>query len=295
MPIQVQFTAMKLFVILVFFGSLCQAHSWVERLMKISTNGTLIGAPGYIRGAVSRLSPDFSDHAMMNLLPPEDGRCIARTRDSDMICKGTQAVGNYSSDYPRLRASPGDFIALQFQENGHVTLPWNSPQKANAGKVFIYGTPSSIDGETLHSIHKAWNEEGTGGNQRGKLLAVWPFDDGRCYQINDGPISVSRRQTYRKEAIGPQYEDLWCQADIRLPVDIHDQYTLYWVWDWPSMPSQQYPSGQTEIYTSCMDILLDDRVQDEDMDYGEGQDLNFAAVEDQVTSPALQDVSSTLA
>lgn len=257
--------------------------------MKIATNGTMTGAPGYVRGTISRQSPGFTDHTMMHLLPPSDGRCMARTKDSDLICKDTQSFGNYSAEFPELRASPGDFIALQYQENGHVTIPSNTPQKENSRRVYN-GTPSPRNGETLNSVHNVWNEQGTGGNREGRLLASWPFDDGRCYQKNDGYISVSRQQMYEKEATYPQHEDLWCQADIRLPFDISAGYTLYWVWVWPSTASQHFPSGQPEIYTSCIDIILDDRVQIEEMDYEDGQDLNFAAIEDQVSSASFQHI-----
>lgn len=38
---------------------------------------------------------------------------------------------------------------------------------------------------------------------------------------------------------------MWCQNNIRLPVDISDRYTLYWVWDWPKAPTQGFPGGGT--------------------------------------------------
>lgn len=82
----------------------------------------------------------------------------------------------------------------------------------------------------------------------------------------------------------PQNGDLWCQADARIPGDIRGDYTIYWVWDWPSSPTDGYPSGQPEIYTSCMEVDIVDSPSLEDMAYEAGQDLNSAAIEDQVMS-----------
>lgn len=265
---------------LLLFG--CRAHSWVERLMRVDLNGTLMGRPGYIRGAVSRLDSSFNDFAMQHQLPPVaryDGPMIEMP---DHICKETQVFGNYSQDLPALRASPGDFIALQYQENGHVTLPEITPQKNTSGRVYIYGTSTPSSEDTLLSIHKVWNEDGTGGNGRGRLLAVRPFDDGRCYQINGGIISTERRTKYPKAAMAPQGADLWCQNDIRLPVDISGYFTLYWVWDWPTLPSIEIPAGIPEVYTSCMDIEIAPTIQQGQVKYVGGQDLNFAGIETQL-------------
>lgn len=266
--------------------SFCAAHSWVERMMRIDFSGTLVGSPGYIRGTVPR-SPTFDDHQMQNLLPPSRGRCGPTLLKSDRICKETQTIGNYSEDFPRLRVNRGDYVALQYQENGHVTLQENTPQKNSSGYVYIYGTESPSDDDTLLSIHRVWTMDGSGGDKRGRLLAKWPFDDGRCYQRNSGEISLQRQQSYKKDDVPPQGGDLWCQSDFRIPGDVRGEYAVYWVWDWPSAPTNKFPSGQPEIYTSCMDITVLDSPSLEDMAYEEGQDLNSAAVEEQVMSKLL--------
>lgn len=255
------------------------SHSWVERLMVFDSHGTMTGDPGYIRGAVSRQDPAFNDYQMQHLLPP-----LARSAipPSDKMCKHTQTMGNYTEEFPELQAWPGARLALQYQENGHVTLPELSPQKRNPGTVYIYGTVNPSHDDTLMSIHKVWNTAGTGGDKRGRLLAVRPFDDGQCYQINAGPISQYRQRRFRKVAADPQGADLWCQNDIRLPSDVHQRYTLYWVWDWPTEPSVSAPEGKPELYTSCMDVNIGPKQQLDALDFSEGQDLNRAGIKAQL-------------
>ncbi|KAJ3469756.1 hypothetical protein MRS44_003821 [Fusarium solani] len=256
------------------------AHSWVERLMRIHPNGTMVGKPGYIRATVSRLDPSFNDLQMQHLLPPNDG--VARSlTEQDRMCKESQTFGSYSPELPPLEARAGDFIALQYQENGHVTLPQNTPQKSSSGTVYIYSTSNPTDDDTLLSIHKIWNKQGTGGDGRGRLLATRPFDDGQCYQMNSGPLSMQRQREFMKVPMDPQGGDLWCQNDIRLPLDVRDSLTLYWVWDWPSSNPEM-----DEIYTSCMDIKIVPGTQDDGENFIDGQDLNTAAVKGQMQSGA---------
>ncbi|CAG9950807.1 unnamed protein product [Clonostachys rosea f. rosea IK726] len=256
---------------LLCIASLALVHYWVERLMRINLEGTFPGDRGYIRGAVSRYSPSFTDSQMLHLL------------DSGLMCKETQRTRNYSADFPPLVASPGSFIALQYQENGHVTLPWLSPHKPTPGQVFVCGTSEPYVGDLFRSIHRVWDREGGGGDARGRLLAQWAFDDGQCYQRNEGTESLFRQNTYAKVPSPPQDGDLWCQIDIRLPAGLHEQYTLYWVWEWPAAPTSEYPAGQPEIYTSCMDVLIGDGgLETGNVDYTGGQDLNFAGIPKQL-------------
>jgi hypothetical protein len=100
-------------------------------------------------------------------------------------------------------------IALRYQENGHVTEPFNQPRKPeNRGTVFIYGTTEASDSDTLLSIHKVWNSEGTGGDERGKFLSTQNFDDGQCYQIYTFNISEARQEEF------PHTADHLIGADI---------------------------------------------------------------------------------
>lgn len=188
------------------------AHSWVERLRRLDLNGMMVGDPGYIRGARSRLDPGFTDSQLMYMLPP-NGRAAAQgILPTDYICKDTQRVlaGIVNQSFPLLQARPGELIALQYQENGHVMLPDNSPQKAGSGAVSIYGTMSPSQDDRFLLIHGVWNTTGTGGDGRGVLLARRPFDNGRCHQINNGSISMVRQELYYKTFIDPQGAVLWC-------------------------------------------------------------------------------------
>lgn len=269
---------------LIFFAliALCDAHTWVERLMRIdASNGTMVGPPGYVRGMRPRSEPGFSDLDMQHLLP-SNGIYAQR---SDRMCRSSQSSVwmNYTETFPRLKARPGDYIALQYQENGHITLPQNAPRKKDSGTVWIYGTSQALPNETFIDIHKVWNMDQTGGDRRGKLLAIRPFDDTRCYQVNEGAISKNRQSLFPKTYLEPQGSDLWCQNDLRLPDDVSTSlYTLYWVWEWPDSPGKFLPMGKPEIYTSCMDIHLKGEANYTETSYKYGQDLNFASIETQL-------------
>lgn len=198
---------------------------------------------------------------MVHLLPPpgrpanEGDKSLLK---SDLMCKDTQTKPDPEKSR-RLQAAAGDFVALRYQENGHVTLPQNALGKAqNRGTVFIYGTSEPSETDTFLAIHKQWNSEGTGGDKRGKLIATQDFDDSQCYQVNGGSISASRQKQFPHQADQLMGGDLWCQNNIKLPSDlpVGKPFTLYWVWDWATLPNIDpgLPNGKTEIYTTCMDI-----------------------------------------
>ena len=258
-------------------------HSWVEQLRRLGLNGTMIGDVGYMRGAIPRLDPAFNDLKQQHLLPPPGRNASLGILPSDPICRDTQQTpGQFHLNRPPLKAWPGDIIALQHQENGHVTLPENTPHKPRKSVLWIYGTSSPSENDRLLSIHHVWDASGKGGDGRGVLLATRQFDDGRCYQINDGPISVERQNAYPKVPTDPQGADLWCQSDLRLPMNIRDHYTIYWVWEWPTIATDKVPWGRMEIYTSCMDIQILAGFQNGTVSYKEGQDLNHAGIEEQM-------------
>ena len=240
------------------------AHSWVQQLTLIDSTGMFTGTPGYARNYTPRSAPGFTDKLLVHLLPPSDP-LLARDVDTegikptDAMCRKSQQEQFQSDGSPRLSATPGSMIALRYEENGHVTLPENQPGKpANRGNVFIYGTSEPKPNENFLDVFKQWNAEGTGGDKRGKLLATQPFDDGRCFQVNGGPVSTTRQKEYPHTADKEMGMDIWCQNDIKLPSDLPTEkpYTLYWVWDWPTEAGKDpgLPKGKAEIYTSCMDI-----------------------------------------
>lgn len=102
--------------------STSSAHSWVEQMNVIAANGSFTGAPGFARGNVLRSEPGNIDAAMVYLLPP-NGRDITQgILKSDPMCfAGHQQQATQTSNSPRLKAVPGDMIALRYQENGHGT------------------------------------------------------------------------------------------------------------------------------------------------------------------------------
>ncbi|KAI9892564.1 MAG: hypothetical protein M1814_001253 [Vezdaea aestivalis] len=237
------------------------AHSWVERLTTISSDGSFTGEPGYARGNILRTDPKFAaggDPLMVNQLPPLS-QGVTITPQNNM-CKDTQMQQIQTSGSPRLKAAAGSMIALQYQENGHVTLPENQPGKPgpSRGTVYIYGTTQPKSDEKFLNVHKVWNADGSGGDKRGKLLAAMPYDDGRCYQVNPSKISTTRQGQFKFPADKLMGNNLWCQNDLKLPSDAPDgkPYTLYWVWDWPTLPNvdPNIKNGKPEIYTTCMDI-----------------------------------------
>ncbi|KIV97307.1 hypothetical protein PV10_01069 [Exophiala mesophila] len=236
---------------------LALTHTWVEQMMVIAPNGTLVGQPGYPRGNVLRGTPAFGDPAMVNLIPP-DGRPINVIEPSDLMCKVSQVSQSQTDGSPRLQAAPGAAVALRFQENGHVTLPDGQPGKPpNRGTVFVYGTSQPSRDDSFLAIHRQWTADGSGGDGRGVLLSTRNFDDGQCYQVNGGPLSHQRQTAFPHQFNQYMGNDLWCQQDILLPADIPvgQPYTLYWVWDWPTLPGTPgYPEGKQEIYTTCLDI-----------------------------------------
>lgn len=269
-------------VLTIFLGlfTTVHAHSCVERLMRIAYNGSMVGTPGFPRGYVDRNAPDignFDDKTIFRINPPIEASLLAHP---------SQRTFNYSQQFPRLTAAPGDLVALQYQDNGHVTFA-NGYGDAlvrpeNRGTVYIYGTadPISPDAKLL-DIHYHWNVEGTGGDGKGKLLATRNFDDGQCYQKNDKKISLDRQKNFPKTVEPPGMGDLWCQSDLSLPGDLEvgKPYTLIWVWDWPEMNrngvaiSPVSPTGSTfpapvgndgtnithpELYTTVMDINIVD-------------------------------------
>lgn len=240
-------------LLFLLFGQNTIAHSWVEQINLIAPNGTMVGAAGYPRGNSPR-GAGFNEAQMVHLIP--QGR--PDVLPSDNICGASQRQYEANPASPRLKASPGQAVALRYQENGHVTIPGSPPGKPpKGGVVFVYGTSNPSPNDALMSIHRQWTADGKGGDGRGRLLGTANYDDGQCYQINDKEISKQRQQQFKHAFVQPQGDNLWCQTDVLLPNDLPagKAFTLYWVWDWPTMPGTAgLPQGKQELYTTCMDI-----------------------------------------
>ncbi|KAH9220541.1 hypothetical protein DL95DRAFT_479209 [Leptodontidium sp. 2 PMI_412] len=239
-------------VILLACNTPVHAHTWVEELRLIASNGSYVGAPGYIRNFGPRM-PGVNLDENLWLLPPNGrGNTFLPT---DPICRSNQVKPQQTKDYPVLTAAPGDHVALRYFENGHVTLFTNNLGKpAGRGTVFIYATKQSLPTDSYLGIHRVWNTEGTGGDKRGKLIATRPYDDGRCFQINGKSAS---RQAQVGGFTGQDGSDVLCQNDFKIPSDAgtSGSYTLYWVWEWPTLDANG-AIVVNESYTSCMDINL---------------------------------------
>lgn len=239
-------------VILLASTTTVSAHTWVEEVRKVASNGSFVGAPGFIRNYGPRIQGVNIDAVNSNLLPP-NGRGNAFL-PTDLMCKSNQLKGQQTKDYPTLSASPLEQIALQYHDNGHVTLyDTNQGKPAGRGTVFVYGTTESVDSDTYLGIHRTWNAAGTGGDKRGKLLATRPYDDGRCFQVNRGSKVRQASIDYPAD----KSEDILCQTDVQLPGDAptSGSYTLYWVWEWPTL-DKDGKVAVNESYTSCMDISM---------------------------------------
>lgn len=109
-----------------------------------------------------------------------------------------------------------------------------------------------------------WTTDGTGDDGRGVLLTAQNFDDGRCYQINCGNLSVARQIVFPDHIPGqstPSVEQ-WCETDLRIPSDqpVGRNLTIYWLGQWPTQLDYDctYPDGKDEYYSTCADFDIVD-------------------------------------
>ncbi|QIW98929.1 hypothetical protein AMS68_004447 [Peltaster fructicola] len=238
------------------------AHSWIEQLQLISSNGTYTGDPGYARGYVARTDPTFDGYADKWQLPsPETEVGRLRINSSDLLCHTAQRTANYTTKYPKLSVAPDTYVALRYLENGHVTQPWIPAGKpAGSGTVFVYGTYSPAADEKIADVLQ-WTTDGTGGNVKGWLMTAQNFDDGRCHQPNAAPISIQRQMAYTDGVPG---QESWCETDLHIPQDSKAgaTLTLYWIWSWQtSTNTEGVVCGKDEYYTTCADVdIVDNKV-----------------------------------
>jgi hypothetical protein len=122
----------------------------------------------------------------------------------------------------------------------------------------VFGTSQPSNDELLVDVLQ-WTTDGTGGDKRGRLLVAQNFDDGRCYQINTGNISVARQQEFPNPVQGQSgsVHEQWCETDVAVPSDVAVDltYTVYWVWQWATAPGTLGAlEGKDEYYTTCSDV-----------------------------------------
>ncbi|TGJ87550.1 hypothetical protein E0Z10_g1205 [Xylaria hypoxylon] len=247
------------------------AHTWVEFIYQISSTGTFTGKPGYPIGYIPRLQ-GVSDDVHQNK--------ILDTSKNPVICKPLSSGD--AKQYPPLQAAAGDYIALQYQENGHVTQPDLTPRPYRGGNVYVYGTTQHQDSDGINDVLNSWTADGKGGNKKGKLLATHYFDDGQCFQ--DAPGNSIAQERKAKYGV----DQLSCQTDLQLPADLPSDgtYTLMWVWDWPLIISDS--QNVTEIYTSCAQINLSGSAKSQgvkalpSIKFGSNNDIASAAISSQV-------------
>ena len=240
------------------------AHTWVEQMQVIGTNGSYIGDYGYPRGYVARTDPGFTGFSNKWQLPsPDTDTGRTRITDSMLLCHPSQRTATYSSQYPQLSVAPGSYVALKYLENGHVTQPFIPAGKpAGSGTVFIFGTYEPSATETLVDV-LSWTKDGKGGNGKGWLMAAQNYDDGRCHQLNQAPISINRQMTDGNHPPGQPTVQLeqTCEADLLIPSDsqIGRTLTTYFVWDWGTgMRTEGALCGKDEYYTTCSDFKIVD-------------------------------------
>lgn len=163
----------------VLFVAHTSAHTWIEQTQVISANGSYVGDYGYARGFVDRADPRFDGYANKWQVPdPRFDFGLTRIDESMLVCHPSQRNANYSSDYPKLQVVPGDFVAMKYLENGHVTRPWDPKGKPQlGGTVWVYATYRPKKDEKLFDVLQ-WDASGTAGNGDGWLMAAQDFDDG---------------------------------------------------------------------------------------------------------------------
>ena len=240
------------------------AHTWVEQMQVIGTNGSYVGEVGYPRSFVSRTDASFTGFSNKWQLPSPDTD-VGRTRitDSMLVCHPSQRTATYSSQYPQLSVAPGSYVAMKYLENGHVTQPYIPAGKPKgSGTVFIFGTYEPSASETLVNV-LSWTKDGKGGNGKGWLMAAQNYDDGRCAQLNQAPISIHRQMSDGNHPPGqPTVQvEQWCEADLLIPANapIGATLTTYFVWDWGTgMQTEGAMCGKDEYYTTCADLKVVD-------------------------------------
>lgn len=233
---------------LLVFTPTVLGHTWIEQMKVIDSTGAFTGDTGYARGWFAR-GEGWSDKAVQQKIEVFD--------DAAAMCRFPKVGENQI--LATLKASPGDNVALLYNENGHVSFQTESKPKSG-GIVYIYGTTDPKPDDKLKAIWKNWTVDGKGGDGRGSLLAVRKYDDGQCHEPVSPNFSQEKLDRIAKDGINDMF---MCQNDITLPDNLKpgEKFTIYWVWDYSTMKTDskaEEPTDDTraamELYTSCMDI-----------------------------------------
>jgi hypothetical protein len=237
------------------------AHSWIEQMNVIGDNGSYTGNPGYMRAYAPRSMAKFNDDMNTWRLPPADGKAGTKITTELLCAPQQQDPAAYTAQYPMLKASPGDYVAIKYLENGHVTVPANQVGKfGSGGLVYVYATTNPQKNMPVANVF-SWGFNGT--LSQGRLLSIEAFDDLRCHQVNAGSqISTQRQQQFPNsppDQSGAAQVEQWCETDIQVPKDAgQGNLAIYWVWQWPTMPNvdPNDKTGKDETYTSCADVQI---------------------------------------
>lgn len=249
------------------------AHTWLEALRSIGSNGAFTGELGYPRGFVARTDPKFSDDAVMYRITAKDA--------STPLCHPAQQVANgyANSQFPRLNASAGSFVALTYQENGHVSAPQVPEGRPyRSGNVYVYATTTLRD-EKFLAVHGNWTVDGS--LESGRLLATRFYDDENCYQNQgSGPTPINAE----RKAASDGLDSVDCQTDIKLPEDIgSDTLALYWVWNWSLFPNMDKTAF--EAYTACVELdISPGGSASPEIEFDDSVPLNQRAVQSQLAT-----------
>ncbi|PVH98821.1 hypothetical protein DM02DRAFT_656962 [Periconia macrospinosa] len=266
-------------VALISLAPVVVAHTWIDQLRNIDDKGNYVGDAGYPRMKYVQgdkeynMDPGVAASGSIYLLPSIKEKTLPWISEETLLCHPFQRTAKQTPKYPRLKTTPGRFVAMRYLENGHVTLVGQEPNnwKANGnGTVFIYGTTEPKEDEKLVNVLQ-WTQDGKGGNKGGVLLATQDYDDGRCHQNNPSPFSKARAGEHPNYAVGqadkgPSNLELPCESNVQIPKDAATgkPLTLYWVWQWNTQPGQNpgQPKGQDEYYTTCMDVDVVDKIDE---------------------------------
>ncbi|KAL1835533.1 hypothetical protein VTJ49DRAFT_6503 [Mycothermus thermophilus] len=243
------------------------AHTWPESTIRLAPNGTMIGDLGFDRNHI----PD-GDLSSFKVPPPGMNKVQP---DHKLVRAGPLNAGSYPPQFPMLSVAPGDWVAIHYRENGHVSRADSEPmaKPVNRGTVYLYGTThNDLSGVNFMDVHLKWTADGNGGDGKGRLLATRHYDDGQCHEAIPATGDVAGIVASRKKFTN--VEAVLCQSDVQIPIDVPvgSIYSVIWVWDWATLdkwgvavPPATYELGQgdpavleSQFYTGVVDYKIVD-------------------------------------